>query len=174
MLIVSIGHDAMSQFLYCVHRATETGRFVPNERITVHAGQDSDRGGLVLPACSPNDFLRACLRAVGILLRAFLVILGIVPIVDPFPDIAGHVVNAERAFARFIAPDRHEGLLADPPLIEVKMLHGGLDIAPGESPVGGALSCFFPFSFSRESFTRPCAVGLGIKPIYIDHGPISQ
>src|SRR5437773_10644934 len=168
----SIGNGAMIKFLLCVHGAAETGRFVPDRRIAVHAGKDANRGGLVLPSCPPDDFLCAPVRAFGVLRRALLVVVGVVPVVDPFPYVAGHVVGAERALARFIAPDGHEGLLSDPPLIEVEMFDRGFDIAPGESAIGGALCRLFPFRFCRESFASPGAIGLGVKPIHIDHGSI--
>src|SRR5207245_8038877 len=131
LMTISLGSGS-----YC---APEPGRFVPNRRIAVHAGKDADRGGLVLPSCPPDDFLCARVRAFGILRRALLVVAGVIPVVDPFPYVAGHVVGAERALARFIAPDGHEGLFADPFLIEVEMFDRGLDIAPGESSIGGAL-----------------------------------
>src|SRR6185437_8501651 len=154
--------------------ATKSRGLVSNRWIALHTSKNADRRRLILPARAPDHFLCACVWTFRILFRALLIVSGIVPVIDPFPNIAGHVIQAKGALARLITSDGHERLVADPLLIVIEMFGGRLDIPPRESPIRRPFGRFLPFGFSGESFVGPSAIGLCIKPINIDNRSIDQ
>ena len=97
----------LSETLFCIASTAETGRFVPDGGVAVHPCENPDRRSLVLPARSAQYALRAGLWPFRIVLGAFLVIPVIVPILDPLPDIAVHIIQTIRTLSSLVTADRH-------------------------------------------------------------------
>src|SRR5579883_2265147 len=167
-----ITRSAMLLLGWRVHRAAEPRRFIANGRAAFDAREYPDERSLHLPAGAAKNFVGSRVGSLGVFRGAFLVILRIVPIGDPFPDVARHVVGTIRTLAGFVAADRHQGFLADPLLVVVEMLRRWLDVAPGEAPILGTLRCLLPFGFRGQTFAGPFAISLGVGPVHVDHRPI--
>src|SRR6185503_5566483 len=108
------GADSHCKRLFRISGAAKSGRFVSDCRVAVDAGKDTDGGGFILPTGPPQYASRAGVWPLGVFLGAFLVIVGIVPVVDPFPDVARHVIDSIGTLPGFVAADRHQGLFPDP------------------------------------------------------------
>ena len=107
--------------------------------------------------------------------------IGVVPVGDPFPDIAGHVVQAIRV--GFEAAHRRragiaigsgvagwEDTLPDvgEPAVAAAVI--GLVAAPDVGQTIDAPTCrAFPFSLGGQAFAGPAAVGVGIFPGQVHH-----
>src|SRR3990172_7168913 len=92
--------------------------------------------------------------------------IGEVPVGDPFIDIAGHVVETVRTFARVEAADRHRVALfleREPALWRVGPRQVEL-VAPWKDALVCAACRLLPFHLRGQTFSPPPAEGVGPLP----------
>src|SRR5262249_54900825 len=107
--------------------------------------------------------LPSSFRALGITVRRFLVITFIIRVVDPFGDIAGHVIETIRATACFKRSGRREILVTILTSIHVGRIRHEL-VPPGISSLPLTTAGLLPFSFRRQALASPVAIGECIIP----------
>ena len=129
------------------------------------------------PASAPDHFLRAVGRPLGIDRGRLAVVIGRVPVRDPFPDIAHDVVKP--VAVRRKALDRRDipelvfagiafGKNALPDVRPVRAVGGQIG-APGEFlAVEPAADGIFELRLGRQTLARPLRVGHGVVPRNVD------
>src|SRR5574341_390531 len=111
-----------------------------------------------LPASSADDFelfaiMVAAYRVAGI--RA-------VPVVDPFPHVPDHVIDAVGTLASFITAHRRQRRAVSP---HSRVGQGHVErLAPRKLAAVRASGGLFPFRLGRKSFALPLAEGKGLMP----------
>ena len=109
---------------------SEPGRMIPVERIAGDPGKNSHLWGFHLPPGTANDPAGPRQGPLRIPAWTHGIIHRVIPIGDPLPDVARHIVDPVGALALFINPNRHEGLFTLPGLVEIQMPMRGFDVPP--------------------------------------------
>ncbi len=94
---------------------------------------------------------RVCFGTLGI-------IIFVIPIARPFPDVADHIISAYPAFAVRESIDRFG---SDTPNVGEVILVG---VAPGINKRLRAARCIFPLRFRRQPSTSPAGISIGLIP----------
>src|SRR6266511_1621915 len=104
------------------------------------------------PTGPTDDLSRTFRRTLRIPVGAFLVIVCVIPVCYPFPNVALKVLYSFLAGALGMAPDRLQAS-AVPPLVEiVRQRSSGLGIAPREAAPSRAARATFPFCLGRHDW----------------------
>lgn len=121
-----------------------------------------------IPGPAANHAKTPAQRPLGISLRAFSIIPAVIPVGNPFPNIARHIHDAIRRNALGLAPHRPCPVLpaAIFPIIQDGMPASRFLVPPGIFYAPPPPGSFLPFSFSRQSLPCPVAIGIRIMPVY--------
>ena len=95
----------------------------------------------------------------------------VIPVIDPFPGIAGHVIDAIGTLAHFEHPNRNQRHMVSPLLLaKICVEPGGGLVAPGIEAAIRPSRRLFPLRLGGQALAGPFAVRGGIKPTDIDNG----
>src|SRR5262249_48865907 len=98
--------------------------------------------------------------------RAFLIVFQVIPILDPFEDVPGHVVDPKPTYAFGIGIDGHRPANVLP-IVGLFRVEG---MAPRVMIVTfRPFSRSLPFRLRREPLAFPLAEGTRISPTHADH-----
>ncbi len=136
----------------------------------------------------------------GVCERSCPIKVGIVPVINPFSRVAGHVIEAVRACCVGKAPDREGENFSLQSLFfryaspltsypEGVPIGSALEMNRAPGPIAGAVGelkvpvvspgvvasirssrRFFPLGFGRKTFARPAAIGISVGPTDVDDG----
>src|SRR6185312_564350 len=152
-------------------RATEPVAELPTRWFGIEPEGRTQKFLKIKPIPASHDFRLPLLRSLWILGQALLVIVMVIPVVDPFPDIAGHVVDAIGTLAHFEHSHRNQGHMVRPFfLAEIRMEPGGSLVAPRIEAAIRPSRRLFPLCLGGQALAGPFAVCGGIKPTDIDNG----
>ena len=129
------------------------------------------------PTAPARDLFQSPWRSLRVSRWGFGVVRLGIPIADPFPHVACHVLRAVGRSAVRIRADRAGIPNAQLPGERVVCVHedaAWLIISPREGRVFGAPGGFFPFSFGGQAFPRPLAVCVRVFPAHIHHREIRE
>src|SRR6185437_6555701 len=152
-------------------RATEPVAELPTRWFGIEPEGRTQKFLKIKPITASHDFRLTLRRSLRILGRTLLVGVMVIPVVDPFPGIAGHVVNAVGALAHFEHSYRNQGHMVRPFLLaEIRMEPGGSLVAPGIEAAIRPSRRLFPLRLGRQTLAGPFAVRGGLRPADIDDG----
>src|SRR5512147_2428708 len=93
------------QALRCL-RAAKPVAELPTRWIGIVTERGTQKLLNIPPVPAPHDFRLTRCRSLRILRWALLVVVMVIPVVDPFPDIARHIIKAIGTLAQFEHPHR--------------------------------------------------------------------
>ena len=134
---------------------SEPGRMIPVERIAGDPGKNSHLWGFHLPPGTANDPAGPRRGPLRIPAWTHGIIRRVIPIGDPLPDVARHIVDPVGALALFIHPNRNEGLFTLPGLVEIQMPMRRFDVPPREPSIIGPSPGLLPFRLRSATACPP-------------------
>ena len=134
---------------------------------------------IVSPATAPDHFLSRGVEIDRVAFRRVLVIVGVVAVLHPLPDVTGQIKQRQLGMTAGKAPDRRGvqkpiffGSLAAA-LGAGRSTKTGFSprwlISPGIETALGSPGRVLPFGLGGEAFTLPAAECLGVVPTHLNH-----
>src|SRR3989475_6789688 len=128
---------------------------------------------IILPGSPSNHTLLSAGGTGWVLRRAVLIIVLVVIVLDPLPDVARHLIGPVRTPSVIILVlfSQCRGSIPKRDVLDAKVtsISGDRIIAPWIGPAINASRRFFPLSFSRQAAARPLTECAGIIPAHVDH-----
>src|SRR5207253_10493779 len=104
----------------------------------------------VRPRATPHHLVLTRPRPLRVLLGTVSIVLAVIPVLDPFRDVARQIEGPVRSFASWIAADGLEEIVGELGHLTEQSERGvWLFLPPGKRPLIRPSSGFFPLGFGR-------------------------
>jgi hypothetical protein len=140
---------------------TEPGDVAPEARAARVAVRDANAPGIIVPGAAPQDFELTARRPRRVGSRTVLIVLDIVPVIDPLPNVPEHVKQSKAirlALADFMPS------AAAIPLVPSDVVQ--VAVTAVRTPTARRI---FPLCLCRQPPPSPPAISRSFLPGNIDH-----